>query len=68
MKQTQPAPTIAAAALILGLASDLLLRWIPWGVNVTLWTLLFLGAAFLACRAAGRTIHPFAAAAAALAA
>jgi hypothetical protein len=35
----------AAAALLLGIAGDVLLRWIPWGLNVPLWTLLFLGVA-----------------------
>ena len=39
---------IAAAALILGLAADGLLRHIPWGVNALIWTVLFIAAAFFA--------------------
>jgi len=67
MRQEHPGPTIAAGGLVLGIATDLLLRWIPPGLNVALWTLLFLIAAFIACRAAGRGLHPFAAATATLA-
>ena len=37
----RPALTIAIAALVLGVTGDLLLRWIPWGVNALLWTALF---------------------------
>lgn len=36
---------IAIAALVLGLTGDLLLRWIPWGLNALLWTVLFCTAA-----------------------
>jgi hypothetical protein len=39
------AVTIAIAALVLGIAGDLLLRWIPWGVSALLWTVLFCAAA-----------------------
>ena len=67
MNRERAALAIALAALILGLAADLLLRWIPWGVNAALWTFLFIGAAFFACRAAGRSIHPFPVVAAGLA-
>ena len=68
MNKDRVATTIAAASIILGLAADVLLRWIPWGVNAALWTGLFLAAAFIASREAGRGVHPFAAAAAGLAA
>jgi len=34
-----------AIALILGFTGDLLLRAIPWGINASLWTLLFIGGA-----------------------
>jgi len=36
--------SIIAAALILGLAWDVLLRYVPWGVNALLWTALFVAA------------------------
>jgi Domain of unknown function (DUF4173) len=36
--------TIGAAALALGLAWNILMRYIPWGVNALIWTALFIGA------------------------
>jgi hypothetical protein len=45
MDRHRIAVLIASAALLLGIAGDLLLRWVPWGVNVLLWTLLFVVAA-----------------------
>lgn len=46
MDNHRPALAIAAAALVLGIAADALLRYIPWGINVTVWvTLLVVGAA-----------------------
>lgn len=36
---------VLGAAAVLGLLGDLLLRATPWGVNVTLWTLAFVGLA-----------------------
>src|SRR5436305_15029454 len=36
---------ILATALLLGITGDLLLRAMPYGVNVPLWTILFLAAA-----------------------
>jgi hypothetical protein len=68
MNQERTASLIAAAAVILGLAADILLRWIPWGLNATLFTALFVIAAAVTSRANGRTIHLFAALAAVLAA
>jgi hypothetical protein len=45
------AAVIAAfTALILGLAADLLLRYVPWGVNAFLWTLLAVAGAVLVSR------------------
>lgn len=44
------AATIAIAALLLGITADLLLRWIPWGINALLWTVLFCIAAFLCAK------------------
>lgn len=41
MDQHRTAVRIIVAGVILGLAGDLLLRWIPWGVNVFLWTAVF---------------------------
>jgi hypothetical protein len=29
---------LSASALLLGISGDLLLRWIPWGLNVPIWT------------------------------
>jgi hypothetical protein len=46
MERHQTAVRIAAAALALGVAADVLLRYEPWGVNALLWTMLFIGAAF----------------------
>jgi hypothetical protein len=45
MDQHRTAVTIAIAALILGITGDALLRYIPWGLNVFLWTALFCAAA-----------------------
>lgn len=68
MNNERAASVIAFSAVLLGLAADVLLRWIPWGVNVPLFVALFLAAAVVSCRAAGRGIHWFAAVGAALAA
>ena len=38
MERHHAALTLASAALLLGLTGDLLLRWIPWGMNAPLWT------------------------------
>lgn len=46
MDNHKTALRIIAAALLLGLTWDALLRYIPWGINALLWTLLFVGAAF----------------------
>ncbi|HJQ40431.1 MAG TPA: DUF4173 domain-containing protein [Thermoanaerobaculia bacterium] len=40
MNKHRFALTLALSALLLGLAGDLLLRWIPWGLNVPLWVAL----------------------------
>lgn len=40
MDRHRLASLIAGAALVLGIAGDLLLRWVPWGVNALLWTAL----------------------------
>lgn len=37
---------VAAGALALGVAGDVLLRPIPWGLNLTLWVALLAGAAY----------------------
>lgn len=68
MNRSRAAAIIAIGSLLVGLAADVLLRWVPWGINAALFTALFIGAAFMACRAAGRRIHPFAAIVAGLAA
>jgi Domain of unknown function (DUF4173) len=68
MNQERTATLIAMSALILGLAADVLLRWIPWGLNAALFVVLFLIAAAITSRANGRKIHLFAAVAALLAA
>jgi hypothetical protein len=48
--------SIIVAALLLGSAGDALLRWVPWGVNALLWTLLFcVGARFIAGASASET-------------
>jgi hypothetical protein len=52
MRRHRVAVTIASAALLLGIAADVLLRWIPWGLNALLWTALFVGSAALARRRA----------------
>ena len=41
MDRHRIASLIIAAALILGIAGDVLLRWVPWGINALLWTALF---------------------------
>lgn len=62
MHKHQAAAAIVSAALLLGLAGDVLLRYIPWGVNIALWTLLLLGAAlFVWRRSENPPIHPGAA-------
>jgi Domain of unknown function (DUF4173) len=69
MDKHRTAAAIAAAALLLGLAWDVLLRWIPWGINVLLWTALYVGAAwFVRRRAESAPLHKFAAIAALVAA
>src|SRR5688572_16531551 len=40
MERHNAALTLAASALLLGLAGDLLLRWVPWGANAPAWTVL----------------------------
>jgi hypothetical protein len=51
MDRHRIAVVIAVAAVILGSAGDVLLRWIPWGLNALLWTVLFCAAAFVCARA-----------------
>ncbi|MDP9190897.1 MAG: DUF4173 domain-containing protein [Acidobacteriota bacterium] len=51
MDRHRTAVVIAVAALILGVAGDALLRWIPWGLNALLWTTLFCVAAQICARA-----------------
>jgi hypothetical protein len=64
MERHRAAAAIAAAALLLGLAGDVLIRYIPWGINAALWTLLLIGAAFFArSRASSAPVHLGAAAA-----
>lgn len=41
---------ITAAALVLGLVWDAMVRYVPWGVNVLVWTAMFVGAAFAIAR------------------
>lgn len=41
MERHHTALALAASALLLGISGDLLLRWIPWGVNVPIWTAIF---------------------------
>lgn len=53
MEKHSTALRILAAALVLGITGDLLLRYIPWGINVLAWTALLIGAAVIA----GRPIH-----------
>jgi Domain of unknown function (DUF4173) len=40
MDRHRHAVLLLATALLLGITGDLLLRWIPWGVNVVLWVVL----------------------------
>lgn len=67
MSRHRVAVTIVVAALVLGVAGDLLLRWIPWGLNAILWTILFVASsAIVRARASaeegGATrVEPFAA-------
>lgn len=51
MRRHHTAFVIALAALFLGITGDLLLRWVPWGVNALLWTILFCAAACVVARA-----------------
>ncbi|HUP62650.1 MAG TPA: DUF4173 domain-containing protein [Thermoanaerobaculia bacterium] len=46
MERHRIALLLAASALLLGIAGDLLLRWIPWGVNVPLWIALLVAATY----------------------
>jgi hypothetical protein len=64
MDRHRTATLIAAAALLLGIAGDTLLRWIPLGVNVLLWTALFV----IGARVCSERTNWFAAACALLAA
>jgi len=41
MNRHYTALALAVSALLLGISGDLLLRWVPWGVNVPIWTVLF---------------------------
>jgi len=68
MERHRSALLLAAAALVLGLAGDLLLRWIPWGINAPLWTMLFVAVVLILGRGSpeARTT-PFAAVCAILA-
>ncbi|MBV8518100.1 MAG: DUF4173 domain-containing protein [Acidobacteria bacterium] len=50
MNRHRAALTAALLALLLGLAADLLLRYIPWGLNAFLWTLLAVVAAATVAR------------------
>lgn len=67
MSRHRTALAIAAAALVLGIGADVLLRWVPWGLNVLLWTALLVGgAALVRRRASGEDwtappLHKFAA-------
>ena len=45
MERHHAALALAASALLLGIAGDALLRWVPWGVNVPIWTAIFLAVA-----------------------
>lgn len=69
MDKHRTAAAIAVVALLLGLAWDVLLRWVPWGINVLIWTVLYVGAAwFVRRRAESPPLHKFAAIAAIVAA
>jgi hypothetical protein len=46
MDQHRTALTIVVAALILGITGDALLRYVPWGLNVFVWTVLFSAAVY----------------------
>ena len=48
MERQRTALAILIAALILGIAGDALLRYVPWGVNALLWTALFLAGCWFA--------------------
>ena len=48
--QHRTAATILTAALLLGIAGDALLRWVPWGINAFLWTALFCAVASISAR------------------
>jgi hypothetical protein len=50
MNQHRTAVGILVAALILGIAGDALLRYVPWGLNAFLWTALFCAAASVSAK------------------
>lgn len=54
MDRHRTAVVIALSALILGITGDVLLRWVPWGVNALLWTVLFCVAARIGAAAESR--------------
>ena len=58
MDRHRTASLIIAAALLLGIAGDLLLRWVPWGVNALLWTALFCIAVRVCTSATDADRHP----------
>jgi hypothetical protein len=54
MNRHRTAVVIVLSALALGIAGDVLLRWVPWGVNALLWTVLFCVAARVCAGSEGR--------------
>jgi hypothetical protein len=49
---------LIAAAILLGIAGDAMLRWVPWGLNALLWTILFCLAATVCARTAPSSVEP----------
>jgi hypothetical protein len=50
MNKHKAALSIAAAAVVLGIVWDVLMRRVPWGVNAFIWTALFIAMAFVCNR------------------
>ena len=68
MERHRNALVLAATALVLGLTADLLLRWIPWGINLLIATTVLVVLCLICARRMQRRIALFPAACALIAA
>src|SRR5215212_4479024 len=59
MDKHRAALALAASALVLGFSGDLLLRWIPWGINVPVWVVLFVALALVCAAQTERRVALF---------